>query len=255
MISDEGARDRLLFRKINTLSRKLKRLLPKVDAEAEFGWTGSFGKTRTGLPKIGPMPGKPRWWVALGYGGNGITYAQIASDIILRALSGEHRCRSLLFGVSARSAGDIGHVLAERGRKVDLVVLFLRQDLADLFGHRKLAERLALTNAIAIVTDGLIFVFEVEAQHFFRVIRRAHGLGRDGRHLAEIIDLPGNDKRMLKLIMRVRLELIGNGHVLGALEHLRIDNIGDDGLVFPREVFIEQFGETFARHALRRFGF
>jgi glycine/D-amino acid oxidase-like deaminating enzyme len=87
--SDEAARDRLLSRKVNTLSRKLKRLLPNIDAEAEFGWTGSFGKTRTGLPKIGPMPGKPRCWVALGYGGNGITYAQIASDIILGALSGE----------------------------------------------------------------------------------------------------------------------------------------------------------------------
>jgi glycine/D-amino acid oxidase-like deaminating enzyme len=87
--SDEAARDRLLFRKAKALSRKLKRLLPEVDAEFEYFWTGSFGQTRTGLPKIGQIPGKPRCWVALGYGGNGITYAQIASDIIVGALTGQ----------------------------------------------------------------------------------------------------------------------------------------------------------------------
>jgi glycine/D-amino acid oxidase-like deaminating enzyme len=30
----------------------------------------------------------PRCWVALGYGGNGITYAQIAADVIAGALAG-----------------------------------------------------------------------------------------------------------------------------------------------------------------------
>jgi glycine/D-amino acid oxidase-like deaminating enzyme len=59
-----------------------------VAAEVQFCWTGSFGETRTGLPKIGRIPGKPNCWVALGYGGNGIPYAQIASDIIVGALTG-----------------------------------------------------------------------------------------------------------------------------------------------------------------------
>jgi glycine/D-amino acid oxidase-like deaminating enzyme len=45
--SDETARDRLLSRKAETLSRKLKRLLPEVDADFQYCWTGSFGRTRT----------------------------------------------------------------------------------------------------------------------------------------------------------------------------------------------------------------
>jgi glycine/D-amino acid oxidase-like deaminating enzyme len=86
--SDEAARDRLLPHKAAVLSRKLKRLLPSVDATFQFSWTGSFGQTRTGLPKIGQMPGMRNCLVALGYGGNGITYAQIASDIVVGALTG-----------------------------------------------------------------------------------------------------------------------------------------------------------------------
>jgi glycine/D-amino acid oxidase-like deaminating enzyme len=86
--SDEKKRDLLLSVKARVLSRKLKRLLPDVDSGFQFCWAGSFGQTRTGLPKIGPLPGKSRCWVALGYGGNGITHAQVASDIVVGALTG-----------------------------------------------------------------------------------------------------------------------------------------------------------------------
>jgi glycine/D-amino acid oxidase-like deaminating enzyme len=96
--SDENARDGLLPAKARVLSRKLKRLLPQLDARFQFCWTGSFGQTRTGLPKIGPIPGKPHCWVALGYGGNGITYAQIASDIIVGAVTGHPDADADLYG-------------------------------------------------------------------------------------------------------------------------------------------------------------
>jgi glycine/D-amino acid oxidase-like deaminating enzyme len=86
--SDEAARDALLSYKSKVLSRKLGRLLPTVAPDVQIRWTGSFGKTRTGLPKVGRILGRPNCWVALGYGGNGITYDQIASDIIVGALTG-----------------------------------------------------------------------------------------------------------------------------------------------------------------------
>jgi glycine/D-amino acid oxidase-like deaminating enzyme len=38
--SDEAARDRLLPRKVGTLSRKLRSLLPEVYPEVDYGWTG-----------------------------------------------------------------------------------------------------------------------------------------------------------------------------------------------------------------------
>ena len=88
-IVDEAERDALLPRKARALSRKLRRLLPRLDVRPAFAWTGTFGETTTGLPIIGQVPGMPHCWVALGYGGNGITYASIAADVITGALSGQ----------------------------------------------------------------------------------------------------------------------------------------------------------------------
>jgi len=87
--SNERERDALLKSKTMTLRHKLKRLLPMLDDTIEFAWTGAFGQTRTGLPTIGQIRALRNCWVALGYGGNGITYAQIAADVIAGALTGK----------------------------------------------------------------------------------------------------------------------------------------------------------------------
>jgi glycine/D-amino acid oxidase-like deaminating enzyme len=85
---DEEARDALLPRKTETLRRKLHRLLPRLDTTIEFAWCGSFGSSTTGLPTIGRIPGMPCCWAALGYGGNGTTYAYLAAEVIAGALTG-----------------------------------------------------------------------------------------------------------------------------------------------------------------------
>ncbi|MEI8154281.1 MAG: FAD-dependent oxidoreductase [Hyphomicrobiales bacterium] len=86
--SDEEKRDALLARKTKTLQRKLGRMIRGADATADFAWCGSFGSSATGLPRIGAVPKMPHCWVALGYGGNGTTYARIAADVICGALTG-----------------------------------------------------------------------------------------------------------------------------------------------------------------------
>jgi glycine/D-amino acid oxidase-like deaminating enzyme len=86
--SDEAERDALLKRKTKTLTRKLGRLAPNLDTTIEFDWTGTFGESATGLPTIGQVPGMQNCWVALGYGGNGITHARIAADVICGAITG-----------------------------------------------------------------------------------------------------------------------------------------------------------------------
>lgn len=86
--SDEVARDALLPRKTKTLQRKLARLAPDLDTRIDYAWTGSFGHSATGLPTIGLIPGLPNCWIALGYGGNGITYSRIAADIISGVFAG-----------------------------------------------------------------------------------------------------------------------------------------------------------------------
>ena len=86
--SDAETRDAANVRKTRILQRKLGRLIPGIDTTPEFAWSGAFGATRTALPIIGPVPGMPNCWAALGYGGNGTTYARIAADVICGALAG-----------------------------------------------------------------------------------------------------------------------------------------------------------------------
>jgi glycine/D-amino acid oxidase-like deaminating enzyme len=86
--SDEQKRGALLKRKTATLSRKLGRLISGADTSVDFAWSGSFGSSATGLPRIGKVPQMPNCWVALGYGGNGTTYSRIAADVICGALTG-----------------------------------------------------------------------------------------------------------------------------------------------------------------------
>ncbi len=86
--SDEERRDALIDEKTNTISQKLKRLMPDLDVEPEFSWAGSFGTTATGLPFIGRLPRKPGLFGVMGYGGNGITYSRIASEMITTQILG-----------------------------------------------------------------------------------------------------------------------------------------------------------------------
>ena len=97
-MTDEAERDSLLTRKTQTLAYKLGRLVPQLDTTVEFAWTGTFGETATGLPTIAPVPGMRNCWVALGYGGNGITYARIAADVICGALVGRPDVDADLYG-------------------------------------------------------------------------------------------------------------------------------------------------------------
>lgn len=96
--SDASKRDELIPRKIQTLRKKLKRLLPKIVTRVDFAWAGSFGLTPTGLPTIGAVPRMPNCFVALGYGGNGITYSRIAAEVICGALTGRPDVDADLYG-------------------------------------------------------------------------------------------------------------------------------------------------------------
>ncbi len=86
--SDEAARDAMIEAKTEAIVRKLKRLMPGLDTTPEFAWAGAFGATATGLPIIRRLPRRPRIHAVMGYGGNGITFSRIASEIIATELDG-----------------------------------------------------------------------------------------------------------------------------------------------------------------------
>jgi glycine/D-amino acid oxidase-like deaminating enzyme len=86
---DPGRRDRMLPRKVERLSRRLAGMLPELQAEPAFGWTGTFGSTADGLPYIGESAEAPGRIFALGYGGNGITFGAIAAEVVLSLCLGK----------------------------------------------------------------------------------------------------------------------------------------------------------------------
>jgi glycine/D-amino acid oxidase-like deaminating enzyme len=85
---DEKKRDRLLAGKTKTLERKIRKMFPYISWKLAAAWTGTFGESNDGLPYIGPHKDFPGAQFALGYGGNGITFAAIASLIIPDLISG-----------------------------------------------------------------------------------------------------------------------------------------------------------------------
>ncbi len=86
--SDEEARDALLRPKTAALERKLKVMFPQLDTRAAFAWCGSFGSSKTGMPTIGAIPGQPGCYVAMGYGGNGITFSMMAAQMLRGLITG-----------------------------------------------------------------------------------------------------------------------------------------------------------------------
>jgi glycine/D-amino acid oxidase-like deaminating enzyme len=95
--ADEASRDAKLTRKSKVLEKKLAKLLPTIDPRADFAWTASFGQSKTGLPSIGPIPGYPRCYAVLGYGGNGITYSMLAAQIVSASIGGRRDPDAKLF--------------------------------------------------------------------------------------------------------------------------------------------------------------
>jgi glycine/D-amino acid oxidase-like deaminating enzyme len=76
-------RDRQIARKTIALVRRFNALFPGRRIEPAFGWAGAFGSTKDGLAYIGRHPAFPRAYFALGFGGNGITFSEIAARILV----------------------------------------------------------------------------------------------------------------------------------------------------------------------------
>lgn len=80
--ANDHQRDGLVERKIDKLVARFQKLFPEASFEPALAWAGTFAETKDGLAYIGQPAERPRAYFALGYGGNGITYSVIASQLI-----------------------------------------------------------------------------------------------------------------------------------------------------------------------------
>jgi hypothetical protein len=54
-----------------------------------------------------------------------------------------------------------------------------------------------------------------------------------------------NGERVLQLLTRVLLQFGGDGHVLCALERLRVHHVSDDCLILARQILVQTFDQLF----------
>lgn len=80
--------ERKLATKTKIIRSKIEKLLGVDIGEPEYRWAAAFGTTTTGLPLIGTVPGMKNVYAVMGFGGNGITFSQIAAEIVAAAING-----------------------------------------------------------------------------------------------------------------------------------------------------------------------
>ena len=93
-----GRRDKLVGSKARQLVNDFEKLFPDQTFEPEFRWTGTFGSTKDGLPYIGSYAPLKNALFALGFGGNGITFSAIATELIAAELAGKPHESAKLYG-------------------------------------------------------------------------------------------------------------------------------------------------------------
>jgi glycine/D-amino acid oxidase-like deaminating enzyme len=99
---DPARRDRAVGKKTRQLLQDFHKIYPQLSPVPEFSWTGVFGTTPDGLPYIGRYKTKDPGIFALGYGGNGITFGQVAAKLVADLVQGRSNPGHALFSFERR---------------------------------------------------------------------------------------------------------------------------------------------------------
>ncbi len=86
--SDARHRDALIGEKAGTIAAKTGALLGREPLAVDRAWAATFGSSPDGLPAIGKATNMDRVWLSAGFGGNGIAFAALASELFASAFSG-----------------------------------------------------------------------------------------------------------------------------------------------------------------------
>lgn len=86
-LTDPARRDALLATKRGTLEVKGAAMPGLERMVADCAWSAHFGRSPDGLPAIGRARNADRIWLAYGFGGNGISFAALAADLLASALA------------------------------------------------------------------------------------------------------------------------------------------------------------------------
>lgn len=100
---DPARRDKLLGAKTEKLAKIFVKMFPDLPFKVDYSWAGTFIETEDGLPYIGTIKQLPHTYFALGYGGNGITFSQLAADILTDLLLGKKNKDAEIFSFDRKT--------------------------------------------------------------------------------------------------------------------------------------------------------
>jgi glycine/D-amino acid oxidase-like deaminating enzyme len=104
--SSAAAREVLLPRQVRRIAAGYRALFDQDLPPIAYAWAGSFAETADGLPLIGAVPGRhPHLRFALCYGGNGITFAAHAAEMMRAAVEGRTHALDPVFGFERLGTG------------------------------------------------------------------------------------------------------------------------------------------------------
>ena len=95
--SSARKREDALPRKVKELEKAFSHLFPHIPFKTDFRWAGLFAGTKDGLPYIGNLPQRKHIYFALGFGGNGIVFSQIAATLLHDQLTGKKNRHADIF--------------------------------------------------------------------------------------------------------------------------------------------------------------
>jgi glycine/D-amino acid oxidase-like deaminating enzyme len=85
--ADAQRRDALIGEKSGTIAGKLAAMIDVPDVAIDCAWSAAFGGSPDGLPAIGRVAGRDHLWLASAFGGNGVSFAALAAEIIAGELA------------------------------------------------------------------------------------------------------------------------------------------------------------------------
>jgi glycine/D-amino acid oxidase-like deaminating enzyme len=83
---DARQRDALIGAKAGTIAGKLAAMIDVPNVEVDCAWSAAFGASPDGLPAIGQVRNRENMWLASGFGGNGVTFAALAAELLASEL-------------------------------------------------------------------------------------------------------------------------------------------------------------------------
>ncbi|THD35411.1 MAG: FAD-binding oxidoreductase [Sphingomonas sp.] len=87
--ADARQRDALIGAKSGTIAGKLAAMIGVPDVAIDCAWSAAFGGSPDGLPAIGRVKGRDQLRLASAFGGNGVSFAALAAEIIAGELAGK----------------------------------------------------------------------------------------------------------------------------------------------------------------------